>query len=84
MYVESEFHDNANLAKWIVENVVNIGEAITKGICKADGKEYISETVQSKEVNYTVQVGAYNEYSNAKAMAEKLRQAGFECFIKDV
>lgn len=84
VYVETEFHDNANLAKWIIENVASIGEAIARGICKADGKEYISESSQTKEVNYTVQVGAYSEYSNAKAMAEKLRQAGFNCFIKDV
>lgn len=84
VYLECEFHDNGNLAKWIVDNVTNIGEAIARGICKADGVNYVMETVQPKEVNYTVQVGAYSEYSNAKAMAEKLRKAGFNCFIKDV
>ena len=83
-YVECEFHDNSNLAQWIVANVTNIGEAIAKGICKADCKHYVAESVQTKEVNYTVQVGAYSDYANAKAMAEKLRQAGFNCFIKDV
>lgn len=40
IYTETEFHDNANLAKWIVENVETIGEAFAKGFCAADGKTY--------------------------------------------
>jgi N-acetylmuramoyl-L-alanine amidase len=40
-YIEVEFHDNATYAKWIVDNVQRIGEAIACGVCKADGKAYI-------------------------------------------
>ena len=40
VYCECEFHDNKNLAKWIVENTTVIGEAIAKGICKAFGVTY--------------------------------------------
>ena len=84
VYVECEFHDNVNLAKWIVENVTTIGETIAKGICKADGKEYKREEVKNKEVRYTVQCGAFSEYENAKNLAQQLKNAGFDCFIKDV
>ena len=32
-YCECEFHDNANTAKWIIENTTLIGETIAHGIC---------------------------------------------------
>ena len=41
IYTETEFHDDTDLAKWIVENVDVIGEAIAKGFCDADNKDYI-------------------------------------------
>lgn len=40
VYCECEFHDNKELAKWIVENTTVIGEAIAKGICKGFGVAY--------------------------------------------
>ena len=43
LYVECEFHDNPELARWIIGNTVTLGEAICRGICKAAGKEYIQE-----------------------------------------
>lgn len=48
VYCECEFHDNATLAKWIVNNTTKIGEAIAKGICKAFGVTY--KTTSSKKV----------------------------------
>jgi len=39
-YLECEFHDNAVYAQWIIDNVMVLGEAIVRGICKADGKSY--------------------------------------------
>lgn len=84
VYVESEFHDNTNLAKWIVEHVTEIGETIAKGICCADGKTFVKEDVQTSEIKYTVQCGAFSKYENAKKLAEELRKKGFDCFIKDV
>lgn len=39
------------------------------------------ETSPSPLVLYKVQVGAYSKYENALAQAEKLRAAGFDCFI---
>lgn len=43
IYIEVEFHDNVELAKWIINNVKQIGEAIAKGVCKALAVEYKSE-----------------------------------------
>lgn len=40
VYVEVEFHDNAELAKWIITHTTQIGEAIAKGVCKAMAIEY--------------------------------------------
>ena len=52
IYTETEFHDDAKLAEWIVKNVEVIGEAIAKGFCNADGKTYksASETVNKEPI----------------------------------
>ena len=39
-YCECEFHDNANTAKWIIENTTLIGETIAHGICNYFGITY--------------------------------------------
>ena len=44
VYCECEFHDNKNLAKWIVNNTTKLGEAIAKGICKGFGVTYKTST----------------------------------------
>lgn len=43
-YVECEFHDNPEAAKWIVENTGLIGETIARGIC-----DYLGVTFREKE-----------------------------------
>lgn len=52
-YCECEFHDNANTAKWIVENTTLIGETIAKGICNYFGITYKAggSTPSSKPVS---------------------------------
>ena len=42
VYMEMAFHDKADSAQWIIDNVVPLGEAIAKGMCVADGKTYIA------------------------------------------
>ena len=44
VYIECEFHDRPDLAQWIVDNVVPLGEAIARGVCKYFGIEYKAET----------------------------------------
>lgn len=43
VYLEAEFHDTEEGAKWIIDNAPNIGEAIAKGVCDYYGVEYVSE-----------------------------------------
>ena len=40
-YIECEFHDVPETAKWIIEHVEDIGEAICAGICDYFGVQYI-------------------------------------------
>ena len=42
VYIESEFHDVAIVAKWIINHVGDIAEAICKGICAHFGVKYIA------------------------------------------
>lgn len=88
VYIESEFHDNEQLAKWIVDNISQIAEAIAQGMCEADGITYkhptsTSTNNTSKEVKYVVQTGAFSDYNNAKKQVEALAKCGFNAFIKN-
>jgi len=40
VYIEVEFHDNKDYAKWIIDNTALIGETICKGICRGFGVTY--------------------------------------------
>ena len=42
VYIEVDFHDVPKMAKWIIENVVLIGEAIAEGICNYFDYKYIT------------------------------------------
>lgn len=82
VYLEVEFHDTQEGAKWITENVKNIGEAIAKGVCAYYGSKYVAEAPASNSKLYRVQVGAYSSLANAEAMQKKLKAAGFDAIIK--
>ena len=90
-YIECEFHDNPTASKWIVENTGLIGEAIARGICDYFGVTF-REKEQSKPVEpekpatdklYRVQVGAFAVRENAEKMLQRLKDAGFEGFIRE-
>ena len=88
-YIECEFHDNAEAAKWIVENTELIGEAIARGICDYFGVTY-KEKEQPKPAEpvatdklYRVQVGAFANRENAERMLRRLKDAGFEGYIRE-
>lgn len=49
VYIEVDFHDNANIAQWIIDNTSVIGEAICKGICKYYNVSYNSGEITSVE-----------------------------------
>ena len=68
VYIEVEFHDVAACAKWIIENVVPVGEAIAKGICKYYGVAYVPEVT----VRYAIVVEQYDTEFEADAKLDKI------------
>lgn len=88
-YIETDFHDNYTAAKWLVENVENIAEAICHGVCDCFGYAYKAEEVTPEpeeedvpDVLYHVQVGAFRNKENAEALRAKLEEDGYESFVK--
>ena len=84
-YVECEFHDVPETAKWIIEHTTEIGEAIAQGICNFYGVAYVPETppeAEEPKVLYRVQCGAFSKKENAEALVARLKAAGFDAIIK--
>lgn len=67
-YVEVDFHDVAEVAKWIIENTVVIGEAIAEGVCAYFGVEYIPPEVSK----YRIVLGEYDTQQEADAALGEL------------
>lgn len=76
--VECAFVDNATDLEILATEGKrkSMGQAIAKGILKTLGAEIQGDRL------YRVQVGAYSQKSNAEAMLEKLKSAGFAGYIK--
>ena len=88
-YIECEFHDTVEGAKWIVENTVLIGETIARGICDYFGVKFVEKPKpvepEKKDVLYRVQIGAYKIKANAEKRLEEAKAAGFtDAFIVTV
>ena len=90
-YIECEFHDTVEGAKWIVENAAAIGEAIARGICDYFGVTYkpveqpkpAQPEQPAEQKLYRVQVGAFANRENAERMLRRLKGAGFDGFIRE-
>lgn len=85
VYVECEFHDVPETAKWIIEHTTEIGEAIAQGICNFYGVAYVPETPTEPETPaqlYRVQCGAFSKKENAEALVARLKAAGFDAIVK--
>lgn len=91
VYVEIDFHDVPDVAKWIINNTTIIGETIAKGICDALGVPFkwvespnTGETTDETEGKlYRVQVGAFKVKANAENMLADLKKAGFDGYIRE-
>ena len=89
-YLECEFHDTVEGARWLVKNTTAIGEAIAHGICDYFGVTFVeSEPPKPAEPEppteqklYRVQVGAFANRANAEKMVQRLKEAGFDGFIR--
>lgn len=69
-YIEVDFHDVDYIAKWIIESVVEIGEAICHGICDYFGVEYVAPAPPKK---YAAVLGEYETEDEAKAVIDNLK-----------
>lgn len=63
-YIEVDFHDVPEVAKWLIENVEAIGEAICEGICKYFGRAYVPPKVEE----YSIVLGKYATLKEADAV----------------
>jgi N-acetylmuramoyl-L-alanine amidase len=89
-YIEVGFHDNAEEARWIIENTEKIAEAICQGICAFFDLSYQAPKVEQPEEKpleentfYRVQVGAFKNRGFAEVLVDKLKAAGFhDAYIK--
>lgn len=77
---EIGFHDNVDDAKWIVNHVDQIAEALAKGICEYFKIQYVS----GETIMYHVQVGAFEKRENAEKMLATVKQDYPNAFIKEV
>lgn len=53
VYTEVDFHDNKDIAKWLIENVKMVGEAFAKGVCQAYGVTYKAPGTTTTTTNKT-------------------------------
>ena len=84
-YIECEFHDNAESAKWIVEHTSEIGEAIAHGICNYFGITYKAEeepkpqpAPSKKSVDELAREVIRGEWGNGSDRRIRLTQAGYD------
>lgn len=85
-YLEVDFHDNKNIENWIDINIDNIGKAIAKGVCKADGKTFKESSTSGSGSTatgtlYKIQTGAFKNKSNATNLAALLNRKGINSFV---
>ena len=68
VYLETDFHDNKTIAKWIVENTDAIGEAICKGVCETYGVKYIVADQNNTKKTCTITLPVLRKGSTGEAV----------------
>lgn len=82
VYCEIGFHDNVNDAKWIINNIIQIGESLARGICNYYGVKYIASGTNLGSKMYRVVCGSFKDKKNAEARQKELKAKGFDSFIE--
>jgi N-acetylmuramoyl-L-alanine amidase len=73
IYCECAFHDNAQEAQWIINNVTAIGEAICKGVCAGTRVTYVEPKAQPNAAQSAAQKLIDKGWGDVLvAMAEKV------------
>ena len=79
-YIECEFHDTVEGAKWIVENTVLIGETIARGICDYFGVTFKApeQPAPAKSVDEVAREVIRGEWGNGSDRRQRLEAAGYD------
>ena len=79
-YIECEFHDNPEAAKWIVENTGLIGETIARGICDYFGVTFKEkeQAAPTKSVDEVAREVIRGEWGNGSDRRQRLEAAGYD------
>lgn len=84
-YIECEFHDNAESAKWIVEHTTELGEAIAHGICNYFGITYKEKeepkpqpAYSKKSVDELAREVIAGKWGNGSDRKNSLTKAGYD------
>lgn len=83
-YIECEFHDNADTAKWIIEHTTDLGEAIAHGICNYFGITYKKADSEPKPIPSKKSVDELarevirGEWGNGSDRKNSLTEAGYD------
>ena len=80
VYIEVDFHDVPATARWIVDHIEEIAEAICKGVCDYFAVPYVDPKPAKL---YRVQVGAFRNRENAERLLKNLKVDYPDAFIKE-
>lgn len=87
VYEELVFHDNKEDAVWFHENMQRMAEYTARALCEYYGVAFVDPFSPPPEPEksplYRVQVGAFRHKGNAESMLKKLKEAGFDGYIKE-
>ena len=78
-YLECEFHDTVEGARWLVENTTAIGEAIAHGICNYFGVTFKApeQPAPAKSVDEVAREVIRGEWGNGSDRRQRLEAAGY-------
>ena len=78
-YLECEFHDTVEGARWLVENTTAIGEAIAHGICDYFGVTFkaTEQPAPAKSVDEVAREVIRGEWGNGSDRRQRLEAAGY-------
>ena len=79
-YLECEFHDTVEGARWLVENTTAIGEAIACGICDYFGVAFKApeQAAPVKSVDEVAREVIRGEWGNGSDRRQRLEAAGYD------
>lgn len=81
--LEHSFHTCTKATEWLLNdnNLRDIAKAEAEIIAEYFGVKQSTNATQSKDVKYSVQVGAFNSKPLAEAMVTTLKRAGYDAFV---